>query len=67
VPQWEYIKLDLNDLPRNTKEIELLNDAGKDGWELVAILNGIAYLKREVPGTVPARSSRRKGATASDG
>jgi hypothetical protein len=66
MPQWEYTKLDLNDLPRNTQELEVLNDAGKDGWELVTILNGIAYLKREVPGTAAARSTRRKAATSPD-
>ena len=45
--RWEYQKIDLNDLPRKTEEIDLLCDAGKEGWELVAIMpNGVAYLKR---------------------
>ena len=46
--EWEYMKIDLNDLPRRTEGIDLLNDAGKDGWELVALTsNNIAYLKRK--------------------
>ena len=47
--EWEYMKIDLNDLPRRTEGIDLLNDAGKDGWELVALTsNNIAYLKRKI-------------------
>jgi hypothetical protein len=49
MPEWEYMKIDLNDLPRRTEGIDLLNDAGKDGWELVALTsNNIAYLKRKI-------------------
>jgi hypothetical protein len=45
--QWEYLKIDLGALPRKTEDIDLLNDIGADGWELVAIMsNKIAYLKR---------------------
>jgi hypothetical protein len=29
--EWEYCTIDLNDLPRKTAEIDLLNDAGADG------------------------------------
>jgi hypothetical protein len=47
--EWEYIKIDLNDLPRNTEGIDLLNDAGKEGWELVTLTsNNIAFLKRPI-------------------
>jgi hypothetical protein len=45
--QWEYHKIDLNDLPRRTNDMDLLNDAGRNGWELVILSqNAIAYLKR---------------------
>jgi len=45
--QWEYLKIDLGTHPRRTEEIDLLNGAGADGWELVVIMgNNIAYLKR---------------------
>lgn len=47
--QWEYRKLDLNQLPRKSNDVDLLNDAGEEGWELVGITsNNMAYLKREV-------------------
>jgi len=44
--QWEYRKINMNELPRKTDDIDLLEDAGADGWELVAINSlNIAYLK----------------------
>jgi hypothetical protein len=49
VRRWEYKKLVLNEAPRRGDEIDLLCDAGEEGWELVAVLpNGVAYMKREV-------------------
>jgi hypothetical protein len=58
MPEWEYITLDLSDLPRRTTVLDLLNDAGKQGWELVFITsNNIAYLKRQLPKR-PSRTSR---------
>jgi hypothetical protein len=48
VGEWEYRKIDLNQLPRKTEDIDLLCEAGLDGWEVVAILeNHVAYLKRQ--------------------
>jgi hypothetical protein len=48
VGEWEYRKIDLNQLPRKTEDIDLLCEAGLDGWEVVAILeNNVAYLKRQ--------------------
>ena len=45
--RWEYRKINLNDLPRRTDEIDLLCQAGEDGWELVTLLlTNVAYLKR---------------------
>jgi hypothetical protein len=47
--QWEYQKIFLNEHHREGDDLDLLLDAGEDGWELVAItLNNIAYLKRAV-------------------
>jgi hypothetical protein len=44
---WEYRKINLNERPRKRDDIDVLCDAGEDGWELVAILpNNVAYLKR---------------------
>jgi hypothetical protein len=49
MPGWEYLKINLNEVPRKRNDIGLLNDAGDEGWEVVAILpNNIAYLKREL-------------------
>jgi hypothetical protein len=49
MPEWEYLTVDLNDLPRKTDAVDVLNDAGENGWELVTITpNQIAYLKRQV-------------------
>jgi hypothetical protein len=66
--QWEYRKIDLNNVPRKTDDIDFLNDAGEQGWELIAITpNNFAYLKRERESIAPAeeappaaRSTRRK-------
>jgi hypothetical protein len=55
--QWDYRKIDLNNVPRKTEDIDLLNEAGLDGWELMSITpNNFAYLKRRFDGpTAPAR------------
>jgi hypothetical protein len=46
---WQYRKIDLNQLPHQRDEIDVLCEAGEEGWELVAILpNNVAYLKREL-------------------
>jgi hypothetical protein len=63
MPKWEYLVIDLSDLPRRTDEIDLLNDAGVNGWELAGIqTNNKAYLKRQVaePGAPSAMRPRRK-------
>jgi hypothetical protein len=54
VSEWEYRKIALNQLSPKMADVDLLNDAGAEGWELVAILpNNIAYLKRQVRESVP--------------
>jgi hypothetical protein len=63
--EWEYCMIHLSDLPRKIDEIDLLNDVGEGGWELVAITtNNIAYLKRQVaaPTARSGRLPRRKTA-----
>ena len=68
--QWEYRKLLLNETPRKTDDIDLLNDAGKDGWELIAITtNSVAYLRRSIDTAVraaqqPMTRTTRKAAPA---
>jgi hypothetical protein len=61
--EWEYRKVDLNDLPRRTEDIDVLNGAGAEGWEVITITpNRIAYLKRQVerPMPTPQRASRAR-------
>ena len=63
MPQWEYATIHLNELPKCTDELDLLNDAGEVGWELVSITaNKVAYLKRHVAGSAApsTKSPRRK-------
>jgi hypothetical protein len=58
--QWEYAKVDLNNVPSNTSDLDLLNDAGKEGWELVTVtVNNFAVLKREVPPPPSAKPATR--------
>ena len=47
-------KIHLSELPRQGDDVDLLNDAGNNGWELVGITNSnIAYLKRLVGEPAP--------------
>jgi DNA-binding protein H-NS len=63
--EWEYRKIALNQLARKTDDIDLLCEAGLDGWELVAILaNNVAYLKRQVGDEVSEPTARSEGTTA---
>ena len=46
---WKYRKIDLNQYRPRSDELDMLNAAGADGWELVAIAsNNVAYLKRPI-------------------
>ena len=56
--KWEYDKIDLNALPPKTTDLDLLNDAGNDGWELVALTtNNVAIMKRELAIKQPPKSA----------
>ena len=61
MPQWEYSKIDLNNVPAKSSDLDTLDDAGKDGWELVGITaNNCAYLKRPLDDAATATSPRAK-------
>jgi hypothetical protein len=60
---WEYLTIDLADLAPKTNAVDVLNDAGGKGWELIAIMiNGVAYLRRQVddPADAPDDRPRRR-------
>jgi hypothetical protein len=49
MPRWEYRTIELNEFRPGDDDINALNDAGKEGWELVGIAaHNIAYMKRQV-------------------
>ncbi len=63
--KWEYSRIDLNSLARGETEIDALNAAGAQGWELVAVNDcNIAILKRSIapPAPAPARATRAQSA-----
>ena len=63
--EWEYRKIALNQLSPKTADVDVLNDAGDEGWELVAILpNNIAYLKREIEEAISKTEVRSVGQVA---
>lgn len=63
MPQWEYNKVYLNELPRRKDDIDVLNELGVEGWELLGVTSGnIAYLKRPIP--IPASAPKRAGGAA---
>jgi len=50
MPLWEYCKINLNALIHKGDDLDLLNQAGQQGWELVNVAaNNFAYFKRRVP------------------
>jgi len=58
---WDYLTLDLSDLPKRANLVDALNAAGNEGWELVAItLNNIAIFKRPSPLRDSSRGSARR-------
>jgi hypothetical protein len=63
---WEYMTINLYEQSLAAQESDVLNDAGKEGWELVAITsNGMAYFKRPVGTAASARAPSRRYNTKS--
>ena len=64
VAEWEYRKIDLNQQHPRRDDIDILNAAGADAWELVGITsNNMAYLKRLVEDPVPVEEEFAGGDT----
>jgi hypothetical protein len=56
--EWKYWKMDLNQHHPQRDEIDILDAAGEEGWELVGITsNNIAYLKRALEALAPAQKA----------
>jgi hypothetical protein len=67
VSEWEYRKIDLNQHRPQGDELDLLNAAGADGWELVGITsNNFAYLRRELEELAPAGTAHSGVSTNAD-
>jgi hypothetical protein len=65
MPAWKYPQVDLNDLPPKTDEVDLLNELGDQGCELVGIMdNQVAYLKRRA-GMTPMNNLHHERTTMS--
>lgn len=65
--KWEYERFDLNNLARSETDLDVLNGAGAQGWELVSINScNIAIMKRAVatPTTRTTRASATSAASA---
>ena len=61
--KFEYLCINLNTYPPGSDDIELLNDAGRQGWWLVCITaNKSAYLIREIA-EPPQRRKRREASS----
>jgi hypothetical protein len=66
MPYWEYRKIDLGALDHPTDEVEVLNAAGEDGWDVVQITaNNVAYLKRNIEPSNPAKPRRQRSSSSS--
>ena len=62
MPEWEYRKIDLNQYRPRGDELDLLNAAGADGWELVGIAsNNMAYLNARWKKSRPRRIRTKLG------
>ena len=60
MPQWEYDVLDLNEIPKRTNLVDVLNDAGSKGWELISISSlNVAVLKRQIAPPPPPTETRK--------
>ena len=66
---WQYHKMPLNTSDPRRDDIDLLNEVGREGWELLAIANNnMAYLKRrigDVNGSRKAAHAPKRSAASS--
>ena len=58
--RWEYHTINLAYLPARIDDIDLLNEAGEQGWELIAIMSNRTCGDRYYPADAPADLSTRR-------
>jgi hypothetical protein len=62
MPQWEYRKINLNDVPRKTDDVDLLNVAGEQGWELFGVTaNNVVSQAPSVGATTTTKGALQSG------
>ncbi len=66
MPLWEYCKINLSALPTKKNDVDVLNEAGESGWQLVTIIpsTNVAYLMRRLEEPVAEKRSPVKQARA---
>ena len=68
---WHYRKIDLNEHAPRGDLLDVLNEVGADGWELVTIAaNNVAYLRRRIEPPAPSQDTtgakpKRRSSTTS--
>ena len=61
MPQYEYKTINLSDTRKRWTEIDLLNEAGADGWRVIHITaTGVAYLERMISDPTRAEAPRAR-------
>lgn len=61
--RWEYCEIDLGETSKGLDELDMLNRAGAEGWELVAIRSpNRAMMKRQVAAAIGPRAAKMQAA-----
>lgn len=63
---WEYCKINLSALPTKKNDVDVLNEAGENGWQLVTIIpsTNVAYLMRRLSEPTAEKRQQAKQARA---
>jgi hypothetical protein len=65
MPRLEYLRLDLSNHAPKESEMDVLAEAGRDGWQLICLsIHGFAYMMRSLedgPEATPAEQAGETG------